>query len=223
MVGDGKTNNYLPITHNPSPTTHLLDLAVAYQTVAKTHERLEEVKGSEFIAFVTVIETVEDIEVHLLQIRQAHPDASHHCFAYKLGNVVRFSDDGEPGGTAGRPMLEVLTKRNLDYVLAVVTRYFGGTKLGAGGLVRAYSGALAKALDEAGVTVVRDRVMLTFEVPFSETSIVHRFLEGFGGVNKENLEYSEKGMVLGLSLFLDDEVRFKEALRELTRGKVTYH
>jgi uncharacterized YigZ family protein len=195
---------------------------VAYQTVAKTHTRTEEVKGSEFIAFVTTLATLEDIDVYVRQVRQAHPDASHHCFAYKLGNSVRFSDDGEPGGTAGRPMLEVLTKRNLDHVLAIVTRYFGGTKLGAGGLVRAYSGSLAKALDEAGVVLIRDRVSFTITVPFAESSTVHRFLEGFNGLVKENLEYSEIGMVLRLSLFLDDVVRFKDTLRELTRGKATY-
>ncbi len=186
------------------------------------HQRLEEIKGSRFIAFVTAIETLGDVEVYLQRIRQAHPDASHNCFAYKLGNAVRFSDDGEPGGTAGRPMLEVLTKRNLDYVLAIVTRYFGGTKLGAGGLVRAYSGSLAKALDEAGVLHIRDRLFLKLDLPFAEMSTVHRFIDGFSGVKKENLEYSETGMVLQISLFLDDAVEFKETLREVTRGKVNY-
>lgn len=201
----------------------LLDLAVAYQTVGKPYVRSEEVKGSTFIAFVTEVQTLEEIEAHMKRIRKTHPDASHHCFAYKLAGAVRFSDDGEPGGTAGRPMLQVLTKRNLDYVLAVVTRYFGGVKLGAGGLARAYSGALAKALDEAGVRVVRDRIDICLEVPFAETSNVHRFIEGFAGVNKESLEYSETGMVLKLSLFLDDETSFKAALSELTRGRVLYH
>lgn len=193
---------------------------MAYQTVAKTHIRTEEVKGSEFIAFVTEVQSLDDIEDHLQHIRDTHPDANHHCFAYKIGSAVRFSDDGEPGGTAGRPMLEVLNKRNLDFVLAIVTRYFGGTKLGAGGLVRAYSGSLAKTLDEAGIKLVRDRVNLSFKIPFSEMSSVHRFVDNFAGVTKENLEYSDLGLVLDISLFLDDEPLFKAALQELTRGKV---
>jgi putative IMPACT (imprinted ancient) family translation regulator len=158
----------------------------------------------------------------LRRIRQDYPDANHHCFAYKLGSAVRFSDDGEPGGTAGRPMLEVLTKRNLDYVLAVVTRYFGGTKLGAGGLVRAYSGALARALDEAGVMQVRDRLTLVVDVPFAEMSTAHWFIDGFNGVQKEKLEYLEQGMILKVSLFADDEADFKSELKALTRGKVKY-
>jgi uncharacterized YigZ family protein len=117
---------------------------VGYLTVAKTFERTEEVKGSSFIAFVTIVESLDEVETQLQTVRTKYEDASHHCYAYKLGQAMKFSDDGEPGGTAGRPMLGVLTKRNLDHVLAVVTRYFGGTKLGAGGLVRAYSVHLLK-------------------------------------------------------------------------------
>jgi uncharacterized YigZ family protein len=192
---------------------------VPYLTVAKTHQRLEEVKGSRFIAFVARVQTLEEIESYLQQVRQTHQDASHHCVAYKLGTVVRFSDDGEPGGTAGRPMLEVLTKRNLDYVLAIVTRYFGGTKLGAGGLVRAYSGALAKAIDEASVVHIRDRSTLSVEVPFTDMDSLHRFIDGFTGAIKESLEYSDTGMLQGVSLFADDEQTFKLRLQELTRGK----
>lgn len=155
-------------------------------------------------------------------VRTKHADATHNCYAYKLGNTVKFSDDGEPGGTAGRPMLEVLQKRNLDHVLAVVTRYFGGTKLGAGGLVRAYSGSLAKALDEAGITEVKDRVTLLLEVPFAVMDSVHRFTESFAGLEKEGLEYTESGMKLSVSLFLDDEAMFKKQIVEVTRGQIVW-
>ena len=88
------------------------------------------------------------------------------------------------GETAGRPMLEVLNKRGLEHVLAVVTRYFGGTKLGAGGLVRAYSGSLAKALDEAGTYQVKDRCKLAFEVPFAAMDSVHRLLDDWPELSK---------------------------------------
>lgn len=191
-------------------------------TVAKTFERTEEVKGSSFIALVTAIESLSDVEAHLQNIRAKYEDASHHCYAYKLGQAVRFSDDGEPGGTAGRPMLEVLQKRNLDHVLAVVTRYFGGTKLGAGGLVRAYSGSLAKALDEAGVLEIRDPVALSFEIPFAMVDSIHRFVENFDGLKREGLEYTVTGMKLSISLFAEDEVMFKKQIQELTRGQVVW-
>jgi uncharacterized YigZ family protein len=195
---------------------------VGYLTVAKTHERTEEVKGSSFIAFITPIESLSNVDAHLQTIRTKYPDANHHCFAYKLGNAVKFSDDGEPGGTAGRPMIEVLQKRHLDYVLAVVTRYFGGTKLGAGGLVRAYSGALAKALDEAGIVEIKDRVTLSFEVPFTMMDSVHRFVENFAGLKRERLEYTVSGMHLTLSLFAEDETKFRKQMQELTRGQVVW-
>jgi uncharacterized YigZ family protein len=196
---------------------------VDYLTVANTLTRTEEVKGSSFIAFVTSVESLEDIENHLQTIRSKHADANHNCYAYKLGQAVRFSDDGEPGGTAGRPMLEVLQKRNLDYVLAVVTRYFGGTKLGAGGLVRAYSGALAKALDEAGVIEIKDRVTISFEVPFAVMDSVHRYVESLVGLKREGLEYTESGMCLTVNMFAEDEAKFRKEMTELTRGQFVWN
>ena len=132
-----------------------------YRTVTRTHAREEVVKGSSFIAFVTPVQSVDDALTKLNEVRTEHAEATHNPFAYRVGPEMRFSDDGEPGGTAGRPLLEVLQKRDLDFVLAVVTRYYGGTKLGAGGLVRAYGGSLAKALDEAGVVTVRETVTRT--------------------------------------------------------------
>lgn len=196
---------------------------MGYLTVAKTHERTEEVKGSSFIAFVTSVESIGEVEAHLQRIRTKYEAASHHCYAYKLGQAVKFSDDGEPGGTAGRPMLEVLQKRNLDYVLAVVTRYFGGTKLGAGGLVRAYSGSLAKVLDEAGVLEIRDRASLSFDIPFAMMDSVHRFVESVDGMKRERLEYTVTGMKLSVSLFAEDEAIFKEQMTELTRGQIIWN
>ncbi len=195
---------------------------MGYLTVAKTHKRTEEIKGSSFIACVTFIDSLEDVEAHLQTIRTKYEDANHHCYAYKLGNAVRFSDDGEPGGTAGRPMLEVLQKRNLDHILAIITRYFGGTKLGAGGLVRAYSGSLSKVLDEAGSIEIKDRVTLLFEVPFAVMDSVHRFAESFIGLEREEPQYTVTGMKLSVSLVAEDEVVFKKHLAELTRGQVIW-
>ena len=190
-----------------------------YLTVAKTHVREEIVKGSSFIASVTTVQGVDDALTRLNEVRAEHAEATHNCFAHRVGAEMRFSDDGEPGGTAGRPMLEVLQKRDLDFVLAVVTRYYGGVKLGAGGLVRAYSGALAKALDEAGVVTVRETVTRTVSAPFSDMDAVYRLLDGWAGLHKGEAEYSASGLELNITLYADDELSLAAALTEATRGE----
>ena len=190
-----------------------------YLTVAKAHVREEIVKGSSFIAFVTPVQGVDDALIRLNEVRTEHEGATHNCFAYRVGAEMRFSDDGEPGGTAGRPMLEVLQKRDLDFVLAVVTRYYGGTKLGAGGLVRAYSGSLAQALDEAGALTVRETVTRAVSVPFSDMDAVHRLLDGWAGLHKGEAAYSAAGLELNVTLYADDETFLADALTEATRGE----
>ncbi len=192
-----------------------------YSSVAKTHVREEIIKGSSFLAFVTRVTNVADALGKLGEVRARHADATHNPWAYRIGAELRFSDDGEPGGTAGRPMLEVLQKRDLDFVLAVVTRYYGGTKLGAGGLVRAYSGSLAKALDEAGVLEVRETVTRTVGAPFSDLDAVHRLLDGWTGLHKGEAEYTADGLLLGVTFFADDEAPLTDALTEVTRGAAT--
>lgn len=112
------------------------------------------IKKSRFIGHVVPVKSVEDAESALDGIRLAHKNASHNCYAYTVGlgvPVERFSDDGEPSGTAGRPILEVLRRRPVSNALVVVTRYFGGTLLGASGLVRAYAESTAAVLEKAAV------------------------------------------------------------------------
>ena len=193
-----------------------------YSSVARTHTREEIIKGSSFIAFVTRTESVNDALGHLGAVRARYPEATHTCWAYRIGAAIRFSDDGEPGSTAGRPMLEVLQKRKLDHVLAVVTRYYGGTKLGAGGLVRAYSGGLAKALDEAGVLEVRETITRTVSVPFSELGAVHRLLGGWAGLTKGDAEYTESSLELPVTFFAADETPLTDLLSETTRGAARF-
>jgi uncharacterized YigZ family protein len=121
-------------------------------TVATPVTRELVVKNSRFIAHIAPVRSVEEADQVIAAIRQLHRDARHHCTAMIVGitaDQARSSDDGEPSGTAGVPMLEVLRRRRLTDVVAVVTRYFGGVKLGAGGLVRAYSTAVSDALDDA--------------------------------------------------------------------------
>ncbi len=194
----------------------------SYFTVAKEAELEEVVKGSKFIGFVSSVHSVKTALAKLEEVRATYPDATHHPWAYLIGGEMRFSDDGEPGGTAGRPMLETLQKRNLDRVLGVVTRYYGGTKLGAGGLVRAYGGTLAKTLDMAGVVEVKPTVTFFVNVPFAEMDAVHRLLDEWRGLRKGEAGYSAEGLRLEVTLFAENKERLERALTEVTRGQVIF-
>ncbi|RKX28324.1 MAG: YigZ family protein [Candidatus Zixiibacteriota bacterium] len=126
----------------------------AYYTIASEVKHETKVKGSRFIAECSTVTSTEEALAALEMIRKREHAATHHCFAWRVGLfndiAFKYSDDGEPSGTAGRPIYDSICGRNLENVLVVVTRYFGGTKLGTGGLVRAYSNAAAGALNKAG-------------------------------------------------------------------------
>ena len=104
------------------------------------------IKNSRFICVLYKVNSISEVNEHLISIRNLYKDATHYCSAYICGDYKKSSDDGEPGGTAGIPMLQVLEKNELNYILCIVIRYFGGIKLGAGGLVRAYTKSVTEAL-----------------------------------------------------------------------------
>ncbi|MFD6984929.1 YigZ family protein [Streptomyces sp. NPDC059956] len=121
-----------------------------------------EINRSRFLCALAPAATEREAQEFVARVRKEHPTASHNCYAYVIGadaSVQKASDDGEPGGTAGVPMLQMLTRRDIRYAVAVVTRYYGGVKLGAGGLIRAYGGVVGEALDVLG-TVTRHRYRL---------------------------------------------------------------
>lgn len=113
-----------------------------------------EIKKSRFITYLHRTDSEEEARDFLKMIRKEHPDATHHCTAMIIGQIVRSNDDGEPAGTAGHPMLNVLQGQHMEDILAVVVRYFGGTKLGTGGLVKAYSDSVKQALNQATLTTM---------------------------------------------------------------------
>lgn len=191
---------------------------MSYTTIAKPSEFTEIIKASRFIAYLYKALSVEEAQAQLADVRKKHPTANHHCWAYRIGEVYRFSDDGEPGGTAGRPMVEVLNKRDIDRVMAVVVRYFGGTKLGAGGLIRAYSGTVAKALDNATLAQVLPMVQLEIDIPFDQMDSVFRFLAE-RPLTKDEPSYTATGMQLSLTMQQGLEGAFLDALRELSKGQ----
>ena len=151
------------------------------------------VEGSRFRAEVEPVGERDEAEQHVQAVRDREPNATHHCFAYRVGgagDVFRYDDDGEPSGTAGRPLLRQIDARDLTNVLVVVTRYFGGTELGTGGLARAYGDAADAALNRASIVerVVRTPVRLRFD--YDDTSPARAVLRRFDAT-LEREEYTE--------------------------------
>ncbi|MBQ9300371.1 MAG: YigZ family protein [Clostridia bacterium] len=141
----------------------------SYKTVKQAAQDEFIVNKSRFIGYACPCESEEEALSFLKRIREKHRDATHNCYAYVIGanaGIMRYSDDGEPGGTAGLPMMEVLKNRGVVNCCVVVTRYFGGVLLGAGGLVRAYTKGCAIALDAAQVSVMEKTARVLFDVPY---------------------------------------------------------
>src|SRR6478735_1423890 len=141
-----------------------------YQTIEKTSFAEYKDRGSKFIAYAYPVQTVEECKQYLQQLKKEHPKAVHHCFAYRLGwdgNLFRVSDDGEPSGTAGKPILGQIDSKQLTNIVVIVVRYFGGTLLGVPGLIQAYKSATAMALQL--VPVVQKPIEVLYELHFDYT------------------------------------------------------
>ncbi len=177
-------------------------------------------KRSRFIGHVWPVETEEEARAYIEQMKKKYHDARHNCWCYRLkeGGVERYSDDGEPQGTAGQPMLGVFQKEGILNVVCVVTRYFGGILLGAGGLVRAYTQSAKDTLDAAGIAAMRLWRCLSVPVPYSLYERVKNLAAAHGGV----LENEDFGADVTLHLLLPDKnyPDFAEKLRDLSAGSV---
>lgn len=141
---------------------------------------MNKVKGSRFIGNTWQVRTNEEVESHLAEIRAREPSATHHCWAYRIdNNTFRWSDDGEPTGTAGAPILRQIDGRKLHRVLVVITRYYGGTKLGSGGLIRAYGDAASEVLDGAEIIKEVEQAIIHLRFDYDDTAaamqVLHRF------------------------------------------------
>ncbi len=156
-------------------------------------------KRSRFIGQVWLVSSEEEARVRIEETRKKHYDARHNCWCFRLhdGGVERCSDDGEPQGTAGQPMLNVFQREDVTDVLCVVTRYFGGVLLGAGGLVRAYTQAAKDALDTAGISVVRRWVALEVPCTYAQFEGARRGIQAFDGV-VENVDYGADVLISAL-------------------------
>lgn len=152
----------------------------AYYTISQDGQNQIEIKKSKFICHLFRIDNEEQAREYINQIKKEHYKANHNCSAYLLGEnfeIQRSSDDGEPSGTAGVPILEVLKKNELQNTLAVVTRYFGGIKLGAGGLIRAYSTSVSEALDKIGIVEGKLQQILAITISYPQLGKLQNYLE----------------------------------------------
>lgn len=176
----------------------------------------ESIKKSRFIAHAAQVTSQRESLDFYESV--AVPEATHNCWAWRINFQVRSSDDGEPGGTAGRPMLNVIERRQLENTMVVVTRHFGGIKLGVGGLVRAYSGTTAKCLDRAGVIELFPMAEYVIKAGFEWTSSIHGLLDQFSAEKLED-NYDEKGMVLKIRCREADFSKLASGLRDASRGQ----
>ncbi|MFF3751954.1 YigZ family protein [Streptomyces sp. NPDC002018] len=190
-----------------------------YRTVARAGAHETEINRSRFLCALAPVASEREAQEFVARVRTEHPTATHNCFAYVIGadaSVQRASDDGEPGGTAGAPMLQMLMRREVRYTAAVVTRYYGGVKLGAGGLIRAYGGAVGEALDALG-TVTRQRFRLaTVTVDHQRAGRLENDLRATGRTVRE-VRYGES-VTIGIGLPDADLASFRAWLADTTAG-----
>ncbi|WP_298564264.1 YigZ family protein [Streptomyces luteogriseus] len=190
-----------------------------YRTVAAAGVHETEVNRSRFLCALAPAATEREAQDFIAAVRRQHADASHNCWAYVIGadaSVQKASDDGEPGGTAGVPMLQMLLRRDMRYVVAVVTRYFGGVKLGAGGLIRAYGGAVGEALDSLGTRTRRRYRLATVTVDHQRAGKLENDLRT-GGREVRDVRYGE-AVTIEIALPDADVDAFRSWLADATAG-----
>ena len=155
-----------------------------FKTIDKSISTEYTLKKSRFIGHISSVQTEDEATIFIKKIKTKYWDASHNVYAYSLrdGQNRRYSDDGEPQGTAGMPVLDVLLKEDIFDAVLVVTRYFGGTMLGAGGLVRAYSHTAKQAIDEAGIKIIKLYTVMSIDCPYSDYKSINSLIIEFLGV-----------------------------------------
>lgn len=193
-------------------------MQASYATIARSASVETEVTRSRFLAAAVRVEDDSSARAVIIEARKSHRDANHHCSAFVVkpdASIQRSNDDGEPSGTAGAPMLDVINGRGLTNVVVVVTRYFGGTLLGAGGLVRAYGEAVARALDEAGVAHRTMHQLIDVTVPASDAGRLDNQLRSI--VQVRDITYGSLA-TLSVAVPLTEVKEFREKLAVFTGG-----
>ena len=192
-----------------------------YKTIKADGQVQEEIKKSQFICQAKRVYSEQEARDFIAAVKKEHYKASHNCSAFVIGeksNIKRSSDDGEPSGTAGVPILNVLEKHGLTNVCFLVTRYFGGIKLGAGGLIRAYAGSAALAIKEIGMVEVKEQAGLQLQLSYSRYQELASFLQTHGLAEAES-QFTDAVSVL---IYVDQEKKqeTKDQLVEFFKGKI---
>lgn len=192
-----------------------------FRTIKEDGQVQEEIKKSRFICHIKRVTTENEARNFIQAVKKEHYKATHNCSAFILGErseMKRSSDDGEPSGTAGVPMLGVLENHQLTNVCAVVTRYFGGTKLGAGGLIRAYSSSVALAIKEIGIVHIKEQLGLRIALSYSQYQELPNFLKA-NHLQEQDTSFTEQ---VQTTIFVDkdDKDSIIEELIELFNGKI---
>ena len=186
-------------------------------TLARTETFAQEIKRSRFLAIAGPVASPEAAKEFVATHSAA--DANHNCWAWRIGQAYRFSDDGEPSGTAGKPILQALDGQSLDNVAVIVTRWFGGVLLGTGGLVRAYGGTAAACLRAAEKTALVAMTEARLRCGFADLATVKARLSALPGVRIDSESFNESGADLVLSLPEADAAAIAQMIRDLTSGR----
>jgi uncharacterized YigZ family protein len=195
-----------------------------FYTVKKSYgpEEIKE-KGSRFISYLYPAAGSEEAETLVTGLRKKYYDSTHVCFAYRLGNgkeeYFRYSDDGEPSGTAGLPIFNEIKNKNYYNVLTAVVRYFGGTKLGTGGLVRAYSGAAKKVIDTSETITIYIKKEASLDFPYEFTGEIMQVVNRFS-LDIIDREYSDKGISMKLEIPIGRVNEVSQTITDISSGKI---
>lgn len=177
------------------------------------------INKSRFIAHIKPVESEDEAKAFIDEVKKEHRDATHNCSAYTIGDsmlIQKANDDGEPSGTAGVPMLEILKKLETHNTAAVVTRYFGGIKLGTGGLIRAYSGAVRDAIKEGGRVELRNAIPTTVTISYEQTGKFEYELQSTNFILRDTM-YTDK-VSYRIDVLEDDYEDFTNFLNRITAG-----
>ncbi|PXY99964.1 IMPACT family protein [Gilliamella apicola] len=186
-------------------------------TLAIPTELTEEIKKSRFIVNAAPVTSADQAAQFIDTI--SDPNATHNCWAWKIGQQYRFNDDGEPTSTAGRPILSAIEGQDCDQVVVVVTRYFGGIKLGTGGLIRAYGGSTSHCLQQATLIELIARITLQFHCYYNEWPIIENRLKELD-VIIENQEFDAEGVKVSIAITKDKSLILSKNISDITRGRV---
>jgi uncharacterized YigZ family protein len=186
-------------------------------TLDRTEHFEQEIRKSRFRAIACPVDSEAEAKVRLAEVSEA--SANHNCWAWRIGQAYRFSDDGEPSGTAGKPILQAIDGQALDRTLVVVTRWFGGILLGSGGLVRAYGGTAALCLRAAEKTEYVERIALSVSLGFSDLALVKARLGSVAGLVLDGEAYHETGARLSFRVPAEKEDEIGRLIVDLTSGR----